>query len=391
MSISERGGQHVLPTYPPRALALVRGEGCRVWDEEGREYLDLVAGLAVVSLGHGHPAPAAALAAQAAQIGHVSNLYWTEPAVALAERLALLTGLDGAFFCNSGAESVEAAVKLARRHGRGVGGPDKHEIVCLEGAFHGRTFAALQATWAESKKTPFQPLPGGFRHIARNDIAALEAAVGPQTAAVLLEPIQGEGGVHPVDDAFLERARTLCDTHDALLIFDEVQTGIGRCGSWFAFERTPVRPDAICLAKGLASGLPIGALVARRDDHGFQPGDHATTFGGSAPIAAAALATLDAIEREGLVDNARRVGDHLRAALGAIPTIREVRGAGLLIAIELADGDAARVADRLREEHGVLVNAVSPSALRLCPPLCLRVDEAERAVGAIRSVLDDSA
>lgn len=387
MSIAERGTQHVLPTYPPRALALVRGEGCRVWDDQGREYLDLVAGLAVVSLGHGHPAPAAALAEQAGRIGHVSNLYWTEPAVALAERLTALSGLDGAFFCNSGAESVEAAVKLARRHGREVGGPDKHEIVCLEGAFHGRTFAALQATWAESKKIPFQPLPAGFRHVPRNDIAALEAAVGPRTAAVLLEPIQGEGGVHVLDDAFLERARTLCDGEDALLIFDEVQTGVGRCGTWFSFERTPVRPDAICLAKGLASGLPIGALVARRDAHGFQPGDHATTFGGSAPIAAAALATIDAIEREGLVENARVVGDRLRTALGGIAGVAEVRGAGLLIAVELADGDAARVADRLREEQGVLVNAVSATALRLCPPLCLSAAEADRAVAAIRDVL----
>ena len=391
MSIAERGDRSVLPTYPPRPLALVRGDGCRVWDDEGREYLDLVAGLAVVSLGHAHPDPAAALARQAAEIGHVSNLYWTEPAVALAERLAAMTGLDQAFFCNSGAESVEAAIKLARRHGGEIDGPAKHEIVCLEGAFHGRTFAALQATWAEPKKRPFQPLPEGFRHIPRNDIAALDAAVGPTTAAVLIEPIQGEGGVHLLDDAFLLRARALCDEHDALLIFDEVQTGIGRCGAWFRFQDTPVVPDAICLAKGLASGLPIGALVARRDPQGFRPGDHATTFGGSAPIAAAALATLDAIEREGLVANARTVGDHLRAALACLPGITEVRGAGLLIAVELASGDAAGAAEALRRDHAILVNAVSASALRLCPPLCLSRAQADATIAAIGAVLEHPA
>jgi acetylornithine/N-succinyldiaminopimelate aminotransferase len=387
VSLAERGDRSVLPTYPPRPLALVRGEGCRVWDDEGNEYLDLVAGLAVVSLGHGHQDPPAALARQAAQIGHVSNLYWTEPAIELAERLARMTELDQVFFCNSGAESVEAAIKLARRHGGEVGGPDKHEIVCLEGAFHGRTFAALQATWAEPKKVPFRPLPAGFRHVPRNDIAALEAAVGSSTAAVLVEPIQGEGGVHLLDDAFLARARELCDAHDALLILDEVQTGIGRCGAWFRFQDTPVVPDAICLAKGLASGLPIGALVARRDPNGFRPGDHATTFGGSAPIAAAAIATLEAIEREHLVDNARTVGDHLRRSLTEAPGVAEVRGAGLLIAVELDGGDAAGASEALRRDHGLLVNAVSASALRLCPPLCLTEAEADAAVAGLTQVL----
>lgn len=386
MSIAERGAQAIMPTYPPRALALVRGEGCWVWDDADRRYLDLVAGLAVVSLGHAHPAPARALLDQAARLGHVSNLYWSEPAVALAERLCALSGLDHVFFCNSGAEANEAAIKLARRHGREIGGAAKHELVCLEGSFHGRTLGALQATWAQPKKLPFEPLPGGFRHVPPNDAAALRAAVGPQTAAVLVEPIQGEGGVYVLDVEYLRLARDLCDEHDALLIFDEVQTGMGRCGTWFAFEQTGVMPDAIALAKGLASGLPIGALVARRLATGFQPGDHATTFGGSAPIAAAALATVDAIAEEGLVANAATIGAYLRQALAALPGVREVRGAGLLIAVELVDGDASQAAADLLE-RAVLVNAVSATALRICPPLCLSEQQAEAAVAALSAVL----
>ncbi len=386
MSIAERGAQAIMPTYPPRALALVRGEGCWVWDDADHRYLDLVAGLAVVSLGHAHPAPARALLDQAARLGHVSNLYWSEPAVALAERLCALSGLDHVFFCNSGAEANEAAIKLARRHGREIGGAAKHELVCLEGSFHGRTLGALQATWAQPKKLPFEPLPGGFRHVPPNDAAALRAAVGPQTAAVLVEPIQGEGGVYVLDVEYLRLARDLCDEHDALLIFDEVQTGMGRCGTWFAFEQTGVMPDAIALAKGLASGLPIGALVARRLATGFQPGDHATTFGGSAPIAAAALATVDAIEQEGLVANAATIGAYLRQALAALPGVREVRGAGLLIAVELVDGDASQAATDLLE-RAVLVNAVSATALRICPPLCLSEQQAEAAVAALSAVL----
>ena len=386
MSIAERGAQAIMPTYPPRALALVRGEGCWVWDDADRRYLDLVAGLAVVSLGHAHPAPARALLDQAARLGHVSNLYWSEPAVALAERLCALSGLDHVFFCNSGAEANEAAIKLARRHGREIGGAAKHELVCLEGSFHGRTLGALQATWAQPKKLPFEPLPGGFRHVPPNDAAALRAAVGPQTAAVLVEPIQGEGGVYVLDVEYLRLARDLCDEHAALLIFDEVQTGMGRCGTWFAFEQTGVMPDAIALAKGLASGLPIGALVARRLATGFQPGDHATTFGGSAPIAAAALATIDAIEQEGLVANAATIGAYLRQALAALPGVGEVRGAGLLIAVELVDGDASQAAADLLE-RAVLVNAVSATALRICPPLCLSEQQAEAAVAALSAVL----
>ncbi|MGA0123231.1 MAG: acetylornithine transaminase [Gaiellales bacterium] len=386
MSLAGRGERVMMANYPPRPLGLVRGEGCWVWDEDGNRYLDLIAGIAVVTLGHGHPAPTRALAEQAALLGHVSNLYWTEPGIALAERLCALAGLERAFFCNSGAEANEAAIKLMRRHGRETGGAAKHRIVCLEGAFHGRTLGALQATWAQPKKIPFEPLPAGFDHVARDDAAALAAAIGPETAGVLIAPLQGEGGVHVVADEVLRAAREACDRHDALLVFDEVQTGIGRTGAWFAFQRTGVQPDAVALAKGLGSGLPIGALLARDLATGFQPGDHGTTYGGSPAIAAGALAVLDAVEAEGLVDHADAMGERLAAGLRALPGVVDVRGAGLLRAAELDGGDAAGAVDALRAE-GVLVNAVSASALRIAPPLVIDADQIDLAVAAIGRVL----
>jgi acetylornithine/N-succinyldiaminopimelate aminotransferase len=387
MSLRDRAEAVLLPTYPERPLALVRGVGCTVWDDEGNSYLDLVAGLAVCSLGHGHPAAVQALAAQAAVLGHVSNLFHSEPQVALAERLCALSGQDRAFFCNSGAEAVEAAIKLARRTGRARGGPDKHRVVCVEDAFHGRTLATLAAGWSAAKREPFEPVPAGFSHVPRNDLDALAAAVGPETCAVLVEPIQGEGGVWPIDADWLTLARELCDRHGALLLYDEVQTGIGRCGAWFAHELAGVRPDAIAVAKGLAGGLPIGALLATdAPDAGFERGDHATTFGGSPPIAAAALAVLDAIEREGLVENARVVGEHISARAAGLRGVDHVRGSGLLLGIELADAPAAEVAAALRA-RGILVNAITPTALRLVPPLCLSLGEADRFSAAFEDVL----
>jgi len=385
--LHDRAEAALLPTYPERPLALVRGVGSTVWDEDGTAYLDLVAGLAVCSLGHGHPAAAQALAAQAAVLGHVSNLFYSEPSVTLAERLCALSGHDRAFFCNSGAEAVEAAIKLARRTGRARGGAAKHEIVCVEGAFHGRTLATLAAGWSAAKREPFEPVPAGFRHVPRNDLAALAAAIGPGTCAVLVEPIQGEGGVWPLDTAWLELARELCDRHGALLLYDEVQTGIGRCGAWFCAELGGVRPDATAVAKGLAGGFPIGALLASdTPDGGFERGDHATTFGGSPPIAAAALAVLDAIEREDLVENARAVGERIIERAGGLPGVDHVRGAGLLLGIELVAGNAAEVSEALRA-RGILVNAITPTALRLVPPLCLSQGEADRFCATFEDVL----
>jgi predicted acetylornithine/succinylornithine family transaminase len=387
VSLHDRAEAALLPTYPERPLTLVRGAGSTVWDEDGTSYLDLVAGLAVCSLGHGHPAAAQALAAQAAVLGHVSNLFYSEPSVTLAERLCALSGHDRAFFCNSGAEAVEAAIKLARRTGRARGGPAKHEIVCVEGAFHGRTLATLAAGWSAAKREPFEPVPSGFSHVPRNDLAALAAAVGPGTCAVLVEPIQGEGGVWPLDTAWLELARELCDRHGALLLYDEVQTGIGRCGTWFCAELAGVRPDATAVAKGLAGGFPIGALLASDiTDGGFERGDHATTFGGSPPIAAAALAVLEAIEREGLVENARNVGQRISARAARLRGVDHVRGAGLLLAIELVDAPAAEIAGALLR-RGMLVNAITPTALRLVPPLCLSQGEADRFCATFEDVL----
>ena len=380
MTLSERSELVILPTYPRRPLALVRGAGCTVWDDEGRAYLDMVAGLAVCSLGHGHPVAAQALAEQAATLGHVSNLYYSEPQIALAERLCALSGFEQAFFCNSGAEAVEAAIKLARR----IGGAGKHEIVCLEGAFHGRTLATLAAGWSEAKREPFRPVPEGFSHVPRNRADALRAAVSETTAAVLIEPVQGEGGVWPIDRDYLRLARELCDAHGAMLLYDEVQAGIGRCGRWFAFELSGVRPDAIALAKGLAGGLPIGALLAHR---GFERGDHATTFGGSPPIAAAALAVLKAIEREQLVENAETMGRRLRERVAQLDGVESVRGAGLLLGIELDGTPSAEVAGELAA-NGVLVNAITETALRLCPPLCLSAHDVEHFCEALESALE---
>ncbi|MEI6689426.1 MAG: acetylornithine transaminase [Thermoleophilia bacterium] len=390
MSIADRGSDVMMTNYPPRPLALVRGEGCWVWDDTGKRYLDLVAGIAVVTLGHGHPAPARALAEQAAVLGHVSNLFWSEPAVALAERLCGVSGMERAFFCNSGAEANEAAIKLARRHGREAGGETKFGIVSLEGAFHGRTMGALAATWGESKKAPFEPLPVGFQQVPRNDLDALRAAVGPETAGVLIEPIQGEGGVNVIDDAYLALARELCDAHDALLVFDEVQTGIGRTGAWFSFQRSGVRPDVITLAKGLACGLPIGAVLSRQLETGFKPGDHGTTYGGSPAIAAGALATINAVEAEDLIGNAQRMGERLAEGMRALPDVAAVRGVGLMVAVELAHGDAAGVAAALRD-RGVLVNAVTESALRLIPPLVIDAEQIDLAIATLAEVLDDRA
>jgi acetylornithine/N-succinyldiaminopimelate aminotransferase len=387
MSLRDRAEAVILPTYPERPLTLVRGAGCTVWDDEGNAYLDMVGGLAVNSLGYGHPSAVQALAEQASVLGHVSNLFYSEPMVALAERLGGLSGQDRAFFCNSGAEAVEAGIKLARRVGRARGGPAKHRIVCVEGAFHGRTLATLAAGWSAAKREPFEPVPTGFSHVPRNDLDALARAVTDATCAVLVEPIQGEGGVWPIDAAWLELARELCDRHGALLLYDEVQTGIGRCGAWFCQELAGVRPDAIAVAKGLAGGLPIGALLASDlPDAGFERGDHATTFGGSPPIAAAALAVLAAIEREGLVASARAVGEHITARAGALAGVDHVRGAGLLLGIELSDAPAAEVADALRA-RGILVNAITPTALRLVPPLCLSRADADRFCATFGEVL----
>ena len=370
----------------PRTV-LTHGEGCYVQDADGRRYLDLLAGIAVNALGHGHPALARAVAEQAASMVHVSNFFTTPGQVALAERLLALAGApagSAVFFTNSGTEALEAAVKLSRRTGR-------TRIVAAEGAFHGRTTGALALTHKPAYREPFEPLIPEVVHVPWNDAAALRAAVTEEVAAVVLEPVQGEAGVRPADPAYLRLARELTTATGALLVLDEVQTGVGRTGSWFAFQQAGITPDAMTLAKGLGGGVPIGALVTFGPEVSglLTPGQHGTTFGGNPLAVAAALAVLDTIEAEGLVEHAGAAGEHLASAVAQLhhPLVAEVRGAGLLQAIELRADVAARVAERALAA-GFIVNAVTPSALRLAPPLVITTEQLDTFLAALPALLD---
>lgn len=391
--LQARWVKHVLPTYRLPPLAFVRGQGSTLFDAEGREYLDFLCGIGVTSLGHAHPAVSAVVAKQVATLAHTSNLFLTEPAVALAERLTQVLGWTDAkaFFCNSGAEANEAAIKLARRHGRRQH-PGKYRVVTLEGSFHGRTLATLEATGQPAKHAPFAPLAGYVDHVAYDSPEGLRAAVGPDTCAVLVEVVQGEGGVRPIPDAVLVSAREACDRHGALLVVDEVQTGLGRTGRWFAWQDTPVAPDVVTIAKALANGLPIAACVARGGAaDAFQPGDHATTFGGNPLSCSAALAVLDTIEREGLVVAAgaagERLASQLRDLVGCVPHVSGVRGRGLLLALELDAAVAVEVEAACRERF-LIVNAVGPDLVRLSPPLTVSNEEIDFAVAAIADALE---
>ena len=370
----------VLPTYARQDLTVVRGEGCWVEDSDGNRYLDFVAGIAVVGLGHCHPAPLAAAQRQLEHLWHVSNLYWTEPMQALAARLSSrFPGGAGAFFCNSGAEAVEAAIKWARKT---TGRPG---IVALEDSFHGRTLGALSITGQPAKRAAFEPLVGAVSFARLNDVDSLAALVDQQTAAIVFEPVQGEGGVHPATPEFAAAARELADEHGALLVFDEVQTGVGRSGSFFCFEQLGVRPDAVTLAKALANGLPIGALlVSDESPQGFVPGDHASTFGGNAVACAAACAVCDELTDELLAD-VREQGEALAAGLAALPAVHEVRGRGLLLAAEL-DRPAGPIVDACRE-RGLLVLTAGEKVLRLTPPLTVAAEELAAAIDTLAHVL----
>jgi len=385
--------EHVMQTYGRQPVAFVRGEGTVLWDTEGKRYLDFLGGIAVVSLGHAHPAVADAVAEQARTLLHVSNLFYNDVQPRLAARLdGLLGGGGRLFFANSGAEANECAIKLARRYGQSNAGPDRHHIVAAYGSFHGRTLASLAATGQPQKHEPFQPLPPGFRHVPFADPDALAAALDERVCAVLLEPIQGEGGVQPAPPGYLEAVRALCDEREALLIIDEVQTGLGRTGRWFGFEHSPgVRPDIVTMAKALGNGVPIGACWARADvASAFRAGDHATTFGGQPLAARAALAVLDVMEAEDVPRLAARAGERILAALRGIPGVADARGLGLLIAAELEPGlDAADVAARCLAS-GLVVNAVTPTALRLAPPLLVSDAEIDEAMAILGRVLGES-
>ena len=380
---------NVMQTYGRLPVAFVRGAGTSLWDSDGKEYLDFLTGLAVTSLGHAHPEVADAIAEQAHTLLHVSNLYYNDVQPKVAARLNALLGGDGrVFFCNSGAEANECAIKLARRHGQRNGGPERFHVISAYGSFHGRTLTTLAATGQPQKQETFQPLPEGFRQVAFDDLDALAAVLDDRVAAVLLEPVQGEGGVNPASTEYLHGVRELCDEREALLIMDEVQTGLGRTGRWFGFEHSGVRPDVVTMAKALGNGVPIGACWAQAGvAAAFAPGDHATTFGGQPLAARAALAVLEVMERERVPERAARAGARLVEALAKLDGVAEVRGAGLLIAAELAPpADAKAVAQRCLE-LGLVVNAVTPTALRLAPPLLVSDAEIDLAVARIAEAL----
>ncbi|MFZ5851212.1 MAG: acetylornithine transaminase [Actinomycetota bacterium] len=390
--LQARFGRALMGTYGVPPLALARGAGCEVWDVDGRRYLDLVAGIAVSSLGHAHPAVVGAVTAQVSTLAHTSNLYLHEPEVRLAERLLDLLGSDGrVFFANSGTEANEAAYKLVRRHAGRGGDQGGGYVVAAEGGFHGRTLGALALTGKAAIRDPFGPFGPQVRFVPYGDADALRNAVGPGCAAVFLEPTQGEAGVVPAPEGYLALARERCDATGALLVLDEVQSGIGRTGHWFAHQAAGVRPDVLTLGKGLGGGLPIGACVGLGQYGGvFAKGDHGSTFGGNPVACAAALAVLDTIAGEGLLAQVRAVGEQLRAGLAGVrdPLLAGVRGAGLWLALVLRAPRAGDLEAAARAA-GFLVNAVAPDAVRLAPPLVLTAAQAQAFLDALPGLLQE--
>ncbi len=385
-TVQKRYASSMMNTFGPPKMVLTKGEGPYVWDAEGNRYLDLLGGIAVNALGHAHPALVNAVTQQLNTLGHVSNFFATEPQVALAERLLDLLGVGPGggkvFFTNSGSEANEAAFKLSRRTGR-------THVVAIEGGFHGRTMGSLALTSKEAYREPFEPLPGEVTFVPYGDVDALAAAVTEETAAVVIEPIQGEAGVIIPPEGYLARAREITSAKGALLWFDEVQTGMGRTGAWFAHTASGVTPDLVTLAKGLAGGIPIGACIAV-GEHGalLQPGNHGTTFGGNPVATAAALAVIETIEKDDLLSNSIVVGERLRAGL-ADPRVTEVRGQGLLVGLDLSEDKAAR-AVQVAQEHGFIINMCAPDRIRLAPPLILTAEQADEFLGAWPGILDEA-
>ncbi|MEM9748607.1 MAG: acetylornithine/succinylornithine family transaminase [Actinomycetota bacterium] len=377
-----------MPVFGPPAIMFERGSGTELWDSTGKRYLDFLTGLAVVSVGHSNPHVASAVANQAATLSHVSSLFAnpvaTEAATRIGSMLHDATGHPGQiFFANSGAEANECALKLARK----FGGRGRHTVVSALGSFHGRTLATLAATGQPTKHEPFQPMPDGFRHVAWGDVEAMRAAVDGSVAAVIVEAVQGEGGVHPASDEYLRAIRSICDEVGALLILDEIQAGFGRTGRWFAFEHAGVSPDVVTMAKAMGNGMPIGACWARTDvASAFEPGDHGSTYSGTALACSAVNATLDEMERIDAPVTAERQGRRITEAAMAIPGVTGVRGKGLMLGVELADGIDAKAVYADLIERGLVTNAVDPSTLRLLPPITVSDAEIDEAM----SILGDS-
>lgn len=370
-----------MPVFGAPQVMFVKGKGTELWDSEGKRYLDFLCGLAVTSLGHSHDAISEAIASQASTLMHVSNFFANPIATTAAVELdALLGGGGQVFFCNSGAEANEAAIKLARK----FGGRGRHTVVSAYGSFHGRTLAALAATGQPAKHEPFQPMPEGFRHVAYGDIDALAQAIDPSVAAVLLESIQGEGGVVPAPAGYLSAVRDLCTQRGLLLILDEVQTGLARTGKWWGFEHDDIKPDAVCMAKALGNGMPIGALWAKKEvAAAFQPGDHGSTYSGTAIATAAASAVLKEMKRIDAPQLASTSGAYLTNALTAMSRVKSVRGRGLLLGVELADGLDAKTVQLSLLHKGLVTNAVTATALRLAPPLNVTGTEMDEAISII--------
>ncbi|MEQ1823269.1 MAG: acetylornithine transaminase [Fimbriimonadaceae bacterium] len=388
--IEQLDAKHILPTYKRQPGVFVRGKGARIWDSEGKEYLDFLAGIAVDALGHCHPAMVAAMHEQAQTLIHTSNHLLTEPQVRLAEKLCQITGMDRVFFANDGTTAVECALKIAKKHGLSKCPDGHYEFVSLHRSFHGRTLGALAATAQEKYQKSFRPLIPGFRYVTANNELELHAAMNKKTAAVIVEPIQGEGGLTTMSPEYLCSIRELCDTNDALMIVDEVQTGMGRTGFWLAIHRTKIQPDLVVLAKALGSGFPIGACLTRgRTNLILESGEHGSTFGGSALACATAFSVLNTIEGEGLLQNAQERGYELAQGLLAIgDPIIEVRGHGLMRGAIL-NRPIARDIVRACLDRGLIINATDETTLRFVPPLIISSDEVQECLRVLRAVMGE--
>lgn len=387
-TIKSTDEQFVMQTYKRLPALFVQGAGCSLWDNRGNEYLDLLAGIAVCNLGHCHPAVVSAITRQAQQLIHVSNFGLTAPQAQLAKRLCELSGMDKAFYSTCGASANETALKIAKKHGLAKRPDGDYEIVTLLRSFHGRTLGVLSATGQRKYQRPFEPLLPGFKHIEVNDIAALKEAVGHKTAAIVFEPIQGEGGVMPLTTEYLKAARELCDEYGALLILDEVQTGIGRTGTWFHFQQHDIEPDVLCLAKGLGGGVPIGVCLARgKAAEILEAGDHGATFGGNPLSCAAGLAVLDAIEHYELLDNSRKVGAYLSEGLKQLGVFETVRGSGLMVGAIMREPNAREVVAKAFDKK-LIINATDDHSLRFVPPLILTYAQVDQALAILADVLD---
>lgn len=390
MNIIEKADQVIANTYARYPLAIVRGEGSTLYDDQGRAYTDFIAGIAVCNLGHAHPKLVTAMADQAKTLWHVSNLFYTRPQTELAAWLTAHSFADRVFFANSGAEANEAAIKLARKYFQDQGAPQRHRVISMQQSFHGRTMATLSATGQEKVRKGFDPILEGFDFVPFNDIEDLSCMVGPATCAVMLEPIQGEGGVVVPDPRYLSQVRKLCDETGCLLIFDEVQTGVGRTGKLFAYEHFDVVPDIMTLAKALGNGMPIGAMLAgEKVAAAFSPGAHASTFGGTPLVTAVSLKVLQTLEEEGIVDRAARMGDYLMGRLDALKgrhtVIEAVRGKGLLVGVQLSVPGASIVTACM--EKGFLINCIQDNVLRLAPPLVISREEIDALMQCLDEVL----